>query len=113
LVKIAPSAEWVIVIISIAFFAHGLWITNYVTSISDIFGKTVTSTVIGFSGSAGALSALILNPVIGLIISRFSYDPVWIYAGSMYPIAFIVFVIFIPKIKPLNAFAYTVDYIKS
>ncbi|MCG6189753.1 MFS transporter [Maribellus maritimus] len=104
LVKIAPNAEWVILIISIAFFAHGLWITNYITSISDIFGKTITSTIIGFSGSAGALSSLILNPVIGLIISRFSYDPVWIYAGSMYSIAFIAFIIFIPKIKLLKAF---------
>lgn len=105
LVKVAPNVEWVIVIISVAFFAHGLWITNYITSISDIFGKTITSTVIGFSGSAGALSGLILNPVIGLIISRFSYDPMWIYAGSMYSVAFIVFIIFIPKIKILKAFA--------
>ncbi|QGY42604.1 MFS transporter [Maribellus comscasis] len=104
LVKIAPNAEWVILIISIAFFAHGLWITNYITSISDIFGKTITSTIIGFSGSAGALSSLILNPVIGLIISRFSYDPVWIYAGSMYSVAFIAFIILIPKIKLLKAF---------
>lgn len=105
LVKIAPNVEWVIVIISIAFFAHGLWITNYITSISDIFGKSITSTVIGFSGSAGALSALILNPVIGLIISRFSYDPMWIYAGSMYSLAFIGFIIFIPKIEIQKAFS--------
>jgi len=104
LVKIAPNVEWVILIISIAFFAHGLWITNYITSISDIFGKTITSTIVGFSGSAGALSSLILNPIIGLIISRFSYDPVWIYAGSMYSIAFITFIILIPKIKLINAF---------
>jgi ACS family hexuronate transporter-like MFS transporter len=103
-VKIAPNVEWVIIIISIAFFAHGLWITNYITSISDIFGKTVTSTIIGFSGSAGALSSLVLNPVTGLVISRFSYDPVWIYAGSMYSIAFIAFIFFIPKINLLKAF---------
>jgi len=105
LVRYATSVEWVIFIISIAFFAHGLWITNYITSISDIFGRTITSTVVGFSGSAGALSSLILNPVIGLIISKFSYNPMWIYAGSMYPIAFIIFIIFIPKIKPSNIVA--------
>jgi ACS family hexuronate transporter-like MFS transporter len=105
LVKNAPSVEWVIFIISIAFFAHGLWITNYITSISDIFGKSVTSTIIGFSGSAGALSALILNPIIGLIISKFSYDPMWIYAGTMYSVAFIGFIIFIPKIKLLKAYS--------
>ena len=101
-VQIAPNVEWVIFIISIAFFAHGLWITNYITSISDIFGNRITSTIIGFSGSAGALSSLILNPVIGLIITKFSYNPIWIYAGAMYSIAFVVFVIFIPKIKPIK-----------
>ena len=101
-VKIAPNVEWVIIIISIAFFAHGLWITNYITAISDMFGNRITSTIIGFSGSAGALSSLILNPIIGLIITKFSYNPVWIYAGAMYSVTFIVFIIFIPKIKPLK-----------
>ncbi len=102
LVRFAPDVGWVIFIISVAFFAHGIWITNYITSISDIFGNKITSTIVGFSGSAGALSSLVLNPVIGLVISRFSYNPVWVYAGSMYTFAFIAFVIFIPKIKPLQ-----------
>ncbi|HBL77146.1 MAG: MFS transporter [Bacteroidetes bacterium GWF2_42_66] len=103
-VKFMPSSEWVIAIISIAFFAHGLWITNYITSISDTFGKSSTSTVIGMSGTAGAICALVLNPVIGFIITKFSYNPMWWYAGSMYLVAFIVFVIFIPKLKLLKAF---------
>lgn len=106
-VKIAPDVDWVILIISVAFFAHGLWITNYITAISDIFGNKITSTIIGFSGSAGALSSLILNPVIGLIITKFSYNPVWIYAGAMYSIAFVVFILFIPKIKPLKSISLT------
>lgn len=104
-VKFMPSSEWVIVIITVAFFAHGLWITNYVTSISDTFGKSSTSTVIGMSGTAGALSSLALNPVIGYIITKFSYDPMWLYAGSMYLVAFIAFVTFIPKLRLLKAFA--------
>ena len=103
-VKMALSPESVILIMCIAFFAHGLWITNYITSIADTFGRKVTSTVIGLSGTAGAISAFIINPVIGLIISRFSYNPMWIYAGSMYLVAFIGFIIFIPRIKLLEAY---------
>jgi MFS transporter, ACS family, hexuronate transporter len=103
-VKFAPSPEYVILIISIAFFAHGLWITNYITAISDTFGSGVTSTVVGLSGTAGAISAFVINPVIGLIITRFSYSPMWIYAGLMYFVAFIGFVIFIPKLKLLEAY---------
>ncbi|MCK5135432.1 MAG: MFS transporter [Bacteroidales bacterium] len=103
--KIAPSPEIVIMIMSIVFFAHGLWITNYITSISDMFGRKVTSSIIGFSGTAGAIAAFIINPVIGLIITKFSYDPMWLYAGTMYSVAFIGFIIFIPRIKMLKAYA--------
>jgi MFS transporter, ACS family, hexuronate transporter len=104
LVKFAPTSELAILYITIAVFAHGLWITNYITSISDIFGKSITSTVIGLSGTAGAISALVLNPVMGLIISKYSYDPIWIYSGIMYSVAFVAFVILIPKIKLLHRF---------
>jgi ACS family hexuronate transporter-like MFS transporter len=104
-IKYASSPELVILIMCIAFFAHGLWITNYITSIGDIFGRRVTSTVVGLSGTAGAVSAFVINPVIGLIINKFSYDPMWIYAGSMYLVAFIGFAIFIPKIKLSQAYA--------
>jgi ACS family hexuronate transporter-like MFS transporter len=104
-VEFMPSAEWVIVIMTIAFFAHGLWITNYITAISDTFGKSSTSTIVGMSGTAGAISAVVLNTLIGYIVSIFSYAPVWWYAGSMYLVAFIVFMIYIPKLKLLKAFA--------
>ena len=99
------SDTLIIIFMSLAFFAHGLWITNYITSISDIFGSAVTSTVVGLSGSAGALSSLVLNPVIGLIVTRFSYSPLWWYAGLMYPVAFLVFVMLIPDIR--NKFSFS------
>jgi len=105
LVKFTPTPEMVIFILSIAFFAHGLWITNYITSISDIFGRTVTSTIVGFSGTAGAVSAFVINPVIGLIITKFSYNPMWLYAGLMYLVVYIGFIILIPKIKLLDTYA--------
>lgn len=101
-VKYAPTPGIVIVIMCTVFFAHGLWITNYITSITDIFGKTAASTIIGFSGSAGALSSLVINPLLGLMITHYSYNPIWIYSGIMYPAAFIIFMIFIPEIRPVS-----------
>ena len=92
----------IIAFLTLALFAHGLWITNYITSISDIFGKRFSSTVVGLSGSAGAFSALILNPVIGYIVMNFSYSSLWGYAGVMYPIAFLIFIRFIPRIELKN-----------
>ena len=93
------SAALIITIISLFFFAHGLWITNYVTAIGDIFGKEIVSTVVGLSGTAGALSGTLSSIVIGLVVTALSYDPLWIWAGIIYPLTFIFMIIFIPVIK--------------
>jgi len=94
-----PSAFLVIAVISLFFFAHGLWITNYVTSIGDIFGNTGTSTIVGISGTAGAISGTACSLIIGQVVTHLSYTPLWWWAGLMYPISFILMIIFIPIIK--------------
>lgn len=101
-VVLNPSTDKVIAIMVIAFFAHGMWITNYITSISDVFGKSLTSTVVGLSGTAGALSSVIINPLMGKIINGYTYDPLWIYSGVMYSVVFIFFICAMPKIAPLK-----------
>jgi len=102
-IGLIQSTLVVMILVSIAFFAHGLWITNYITSIGDIFGKHATSTVVGLSGSAGAVLAMVLNPVIGYVVTSYSYDPVWWYAGVMYPVAFAGFMLLIPRIGQKSA----------
>lgn len=104
LTLVAPMIEWVssvevaIALMSVFMFAHGFWITNYITAISDIFGEHATSSVVGLSGTAGAVAGLLLNPLMGLIIQNFSYRPLWIASGLLYPLAFIVLVRFIPNL---------------
>ena len=95
------SVELAVGLMALYMFAHGFWITNYITSISDVFGRTATSTVVGLSGTAGAVSSLLLNPMIGGIIQKYSYKPLWIASGLLYPLAYILFILLIPKIKPV------------
>jgi ACS family hexuronate transporter-like MFS transporter len=95
------SVEMAITLMSVVMFAHGFWITNYITSIADIFGARGTSTVVGLSGTAGAISALAINPLIGWVIQEYSYSPIWIISGIMYPVAFLLLMISIPKIQSL------------
>ena len=89
-------------LMSVFMLAHGFWITNYITAISDIFGKKATSTVVGLSGTAGAISGLLLNPLIGLVIQTYSYRPLWIVSGVLYPVAFVLLLLFIRQIKPIK-----------
>ena len=95
------TAEIAVGLMALFMFAHGFWITNYITAINDVFGNRGTATVVGLSGTAGTLSSLLINPMIGSIVENYSYDPLWLVAGFLYPLAFIVFVVFIPKIKLL------------
>ncbi|WP_332369123.1 hypothetical protein [Spirosoma telluris] len=104
----APAISWVstvdlaVALMAVFMFAHGFWITNYITSISDMFGQKATSTVVGLSGTAGAISSLLLNPLMGVVIQRYSYTPLWIASGLLYPLAFILLITLIPKIKALS-----------
>lgn len=102
LVQSVSSVILAITLMSLLMFAHGFWITNYITAISDVFGNNGTSTVVGLSGTAGAISGLLINPLIGLVVQHYSYDPLWIICGLMYPLAFLILLKFIPKISPLK-----------
>ena len=95
------TAEIAVGLMALFMFAHGFWITNYITSIADMFGNKGTATVVGLSGTAGTLSSLLINPMIGLIVENYSYSPLWMVAGFLYPLAFILFLIFVPRIRLL------------
>lgn len=97
----ASSVELAVGFMCLYMFAHGLWITNYITAISEVFGSVATSTVVGLSGTAGAISSLILNPMIGKIIENYTYAPLWIASGLLYPIAFLAFIRLIPQLSPV------------
>lgn len=102
LTTVASSVGMAMFFISLFMFAHGFWITNYITITSELFGKYATSTVVGISGTAGAVAGLIINPLIGKIVENHSYLPMWVLSGIMYPIGFIVLLIMIPGIKELK-----------
>ncbi|WP_020600180.1 MFS transporter [Spirosoma panaciterrae] len=111
----APAIEWVssvhiaVALMAVFMFAHGFWITNYITAISDMFGQKATSTVVGLSGTAGAVSGLLLNPLMGVVIQQYSYRPLWIASGLLYPFAFVLLLVLIPKIEALSLNTTRVD----
>lgn len=99
LTTVASTVGMAIFFISLFMFAHGFWITNYITITSEVFGKRATSTVVGMAGTAGAVAGLLINPLIGKVVEDYSYLPMWIISGIMYPIGFVVLLIMIPKIR--------------
>ena len=102
LIALVSSVQLAITLMAVILFAHGLWITNYITAISDVFGRAATSTVVGLSGTAGALSALLVNPLIGNVIATAGYTPLWILSGLMYPLGFVLLLVLIPRLSPVT-----------
>lgn len=102
LIARVSSVEAAIFLMAVLMLAHGCWITNYITAISDVFGQQATSTVVGLSGTAGAVSALLLNPLLGMVVEKYSYGPLWLASGLMYPLAFVLLLRFIPTIQTLT-----------
>jgi len=102
LTPVVSSAELAIFLITLFMFAHGFWITNYITITSEVFGKNGTSTVVGIAGTGGAIAGMLLNPLIGKVVESYSYTPMWILSGILYPIGFIVLLIMIPRIREIS-----------
>ena len=97
------TVEMALAMMSLLMFAHGFWITNYITLISDRFPKGAVGTVVGFTGTVGAIGGILANTGTGWIVDRFSYGPLWLASGFMYPLAFVVLMAAIRDARPSSA----------
>lgn len=89
-VPLASSQGVAIGLMTCVLFAHGFWITNFLGLIGDNFAKNEVATVTGLSGTAGGTAAIISSLVIGRIVDSFSYLPVFVAMGLLYPLSIFI-----------------------
>lgn len=94
--------ETAILLMSVLMFAHGLWITNYMTMIGDLFPSRDVGTVVGLTGTAGGIGGFLSSLVIGKVVESVSYTPVFIAVGVTYPICVIILLLAIKQIRPIE-----------
>lgn len=92
LVAFSPSVGMAITLMSLLMFAHGFWITNYITLIGDLFPTSQVATVVGLTGMAGTIGGIFASPVIGLVADCVGFWPIWIASGTLYPLAFVAII---------------------
>jgi len=90
LAPLVPSAGLAIAATSIVVFGHAVWVANLLTLPADLFPGGEVGTASGFSGMAGSVGGILANLGTGYIVSTFSYLPVFIAAGLLHPIAFVL-----------------------
>jgi ACS family hexuronate transporter-like MFS transporter len=82
-------------------FAHGFWMTNYMTLIADLFPTASVATVVGLSGTAGGFGGFLANLAVGRIVDAVSFTPVFLVCGVLYPIGLLILLISIPNVEKL------------
>ncbi|MDO8544365.1 MAG: MFS transporter [Opitutaceae bacterium] len=90
LVPLVPSAALAIAATSVAVLGHAIWVANLLTLPADIFRQADVGTATGFSGMGGAIGGALANLVTGYIITRFTYLPIFIWAGLMHPMSLLL-----------------------
>ena len=87
LAPLVPNAGLAIAAVSFVVFGHAIWVSNLLTLPADLFHRNEVATGSGFSGMGGAISGIIAALCTGYVVTRFSYQPIFLVAGLMHPLA--------------------------
>jgi ACS family hexuronate transporter-like MFS transporter len=79
-----------IAITCVVVFGHAVWVSNLLTLPADIFRQKEVGTAAGFSGMGGAIGGAMANLATGYIVTRFTFLPIFIWAGLMHPISLLL-----------------------
>jgi len=96
------EVETAIALMSVLMFAHGFWITNFMTMIGDLFPSRVVGTVVGMTGTAGGIGGFLTSLLIGKVVESISFTPVFIAAGLLYPVCVCILLLAIRQVEPLR-----------
>ena len=93
----AESVTFALTCICIATLGHQSWAANLLTLPADLFPKRCVATAYGMTGSVGTVGGFIFAGLVGFLLDRVGYLPVFSIVGIMHPIAAIVIIICVRK----------------
>ncbi len=96
------STAIAVLLLSTLMFAHGFWITNYMTMTGDLFAGRTVGTVIGLAGTAGGVGGFLSSLLIGEVAERVGFNPLFVVAGVLYPIGLLVILTTIRQVRPIG-----------
>jgi len=101
----ASSNTVIIAAVSLIAFSFQSWIVNVHTLPSDTFPKQDVGSVFGIGGTAAGIASMLFTLLVGYVVDRFSYTPVYIMVGVMAPLAAILFLVIMRRIERVGAAA--------
>jgi ACS family hexuronate transporter-like MFS transporter len=101
LVPVVPG-EWLpVALISFATFGESVYTAAYIGTITDLFSEKVLASLAGVSGAGEGIVNMALMLSTGIIVDRFSYLPVFLAAGLMPLLGFVVLMTVIRRVEPV------------
>jgi len=80
----AHSAGTAIFLIAVMAFVVYSWFINTAAMIPDVVPEKAVGSVLGLIGSAGSFGGVLFTPVVGFLLSHYSYAVVFAAAGSLH-----------------------------
>ena len=105
LIMFTGSNLWLTVaILGLATAAHQGWSANLFTLVSDMFPGSAVGSVVGLGGCGGAIGGMLVAKLVGwwLDFSNKSYGTLFVVAGLMYLVAFVVIQLIVPRLDPVE-----------
>jgi ACS family hexuronate transporter-like MFS transporter len=98
----ASPLSFAIFFFSIAMFGHQVWSANVQTISADIFPAKFVGSVGGAVNAAGSFGGMVFGLLVGYLVGHHGYVPVFMVAGVLHPLAFIVILLTVRRIEPIN-----------
>jgi len=92
-----------IVFFSTAMFGHQFWSTIMQTLAADLFPSNAVGAVSGLVGASGAFGGMLFSLAAGRMMEAYhSYTPVFVIAGVLHPISFLIVLLVVRKIQTVR-----------
>ncbi|MFB3825946.1 MAG: MFS transporter [Bryobacteraceae bacterium] len=94
--------QFAIVLFSVAMLGHQFWATVLQTLPADMFPSSIVGSVAGLMGGVGSFGGMLFNLLIGAMLAGDgNYAPVFVIAGLLHPLSFVVVLSVIRRINPV------------
>jgi ACS family hexuronate transporter-like MFS transporter len=97
------TISWAIVLFCVGYFGQQSWSTLIMVLPTDLFPPKVVGSVAGLVGFGGAMGGIVFGEVAGYLLDRgFGYGTVFALAGSFHIIAFLIILMAVPSMAPVQ-----------
>jgi ACS family hexuronate transporter-like MFS transporter len=99
LVPLVPGEWLAVALISLATFGESAYTAAYIGTITDLFSERVLASLSGAAGAGEGIVNMVLMLATGIVVDRFSYLPVFLAAGSMPMLGFLVLMLMVRRVE--------------